>query len=102
MKFAGLATGGNRIRTISPAPRSQQKLTLSSLPGSAGERRVTTQRSARSSRDFHRRWRSDAIQGLERHIDEIRPRPGDATENYQAFLVGNRADRINHRSGGRL
>jgi hypothetical protein len=30
------------------------------------------------------------------------PHTGDTTEDYQAFLVGNRADRINHRSGGRL
>ena len=33
------------------------------------------QQSARSSRDFHRTWRSDAIQGFTRRILEIRPRP---------------------------
>jgi hypothetical protein len=57
---------------------------------------------ARSSREFHRRWRSDAIQGFKRRIDEIRPRPGDPTKDNQAFLVGNRADHINHRSRGRV
>ena len=41
------------------------------------------------------------LSDLQRRIDEIRPRPGDATEDNQTFLVGNRADRINHHSGGR-
>ena len=60
------------------------------------------QQSARSSRDFHRTWRSDAIQGFTRRILEIRPRPGNATENNEALIVGNRADRIDDLSTGRL
>src|SRR5215471_19047827 len=46
-------------------------------------------------------WPID-VSPVQRRIDEIRPRPGDATEDNQAFLVSNRADRINHRGGGRL
>ena len=60
------------------------------------------QRPARSRRDFQRTWRSDAIQGEKRRIREIRPRPGDATEDNEAFLIGNRADRIDGFSRGRL
>jgi hypothetical protein len=57
--------------------------------------------SPRGSRDLHGTRRPDAVQDSECCIGQIRSRPGDATEDNKAFLVGNGAYRIDHRSRGR-
>jgi hypothetical protein len=45
---------------------------------------------------------TDAVQGGKRCIGQIRPRPGDATEDNKAFLIGNGGYRIDHGSRGRV
>jgi len=57
------------------------ELTLNSLL--AISRRTASHHSAIGEKRprFHRRWRSDAIEGLQRRTDKIRPRPVDATED---------------------
>jgi len=56
----------------------------------------------RGSRDPYGTRRPDAVQGGKRCIGQIRPRPGDATEDNKAFLIGNGGYRIDHGSRGRV
>jgi len=56
----------------------------------------------RGSRDLYGKRRPDAAQGRKRCIGQIRPRPGDATEDNKAFLIGNGGYRVDHGSRGRV